>query len=93
MLRADTGPEASRELRGARAVAARVSDFASMAPHGHPAWINGSAGIVVVPPGAGVTAVLAFTVRVGRIAAIDIVADPDRLRGLDPTAFTRDVDR
>ena len=70
-----------------------MSDFASMAPHGHPAWINGSAGIVVVPPGAGVTAVLAFTVRVGRIAAIDIVADPDRLRGLDPTAFTRDVDR
>ncbi|SNQ51025.1 RNA polymerase, sigma-24 subunit, ECF subfamily [Frankia canadensis] len=83
-LRADTGPVASRRMRGAQAVGARVSTFAPMAPHGRVALVNGLPGIIVVPSGGPVVAVLGFTVRAGRIAAIEVHTDPDRLRHLDP---------
>ncbi|MCK9893638.1 sigma-70 family RNA polymerase sigma factor [Frankia sp. AgB32] len=87
VLRADAGPPAAREVRGARAVAARVSTFAPMAPHGRPALVDGLPGIVVVPGGEAVVAVLAFTVHGGRIAAISVHTNPDLLRHLDPAAF------
>ncbi len=87
VLRSDAGPPAAREVRGARAVAARVSTFAPMAPHGRLALVDGLPGIVVVPGGAAVVAVLAFTVHGGRIAAISVHTDADLLRHLDPAAF------
>jgi RNA polymerase sigma-70 factor (ECF subfamily) len=44
-----------------------------------PALVNGQAGAVFVPAGR-VAAVLGFTVVAGRIASIDLIADPDKLR-------------
>jgi RNA polymerase sigma-70 factor (ECF subfamily) len=73
-------------VRGARAVAENATSFASLAPFGRPALVNGAAGMVVAPQGRPY-AVLGFTVRGGRIVEIDVLADPARLRGLDLTVL------
>jgi RNA polymerase sigma-70 factor (ECF subfamily) len=51
-----------------------------------PALINGAAGVVVAPRGRPVS-IMAFTVRGGKIVAIDALADPTRLRQLDLTVL------
>jgi hypothetical protein len=43
--------------------------------------VNGSAGLIVVPRDRPI-AVIGFTIADGRIVEIDLVADPDKLRGL-----------
>jgi RNA polymerase sigma-70 factor (ECF subfamily) len=85
VLRVDRGairPGGSREVRGAPAVAEQVRTFASLARFARPALVNGAAGFVVAPRGRPI-AVAGFTVVRGRIAEIDLLADPDRLRALD----------
>jgi RNA polymerase sigma-70 factor (ECF subfamily) len=47
-----------------------------------PALVNGSVGVVVAPQGRLLLA-LTVTVRDGRIAGYDVIADPVRLRDLD----------
>ncbi|MFJ9080027.1 hypothetical protein ACIRO3_33010 [Streptomyces sp. NPDC102278] len=44
-------------------------------------------GVVTIPPGGRPVAVMAFTVRGGRIVAIDVLADPARLETLDVTGW------
>jgi RNA polymerase sigma factor (sigma-70 family) len=77
-------PGAPREIRGAEAVANGALAGARRA--GSPpvalALINGKVGVVVAPRGRLMTA-MQFEIRDGRIAEIDIVAEPDRLRDLD----------
>jgi RNA polymerase sigma factor (sigma-70 family) len=86
VLRVDRGAlraGASREIRGARAVAEQARrGAASVARFARPALVNGAAGLVVAPRGRPV-AVAGFTVRDGRIAEIDVLADPARVRELD----------
>jgi RNA polymerase sigma-70 factor (ECF subfamily) len=88
VLRADAGavpPGASRVVRGAPAVAAQALAFARrLGPFARPALVNGAAGVVAAPGGRPV-AVLGFTVVRGRIAEIDVLADPARLSRLDLT--------
>jgi hypothetical protein len=48
--------------------------------------VNGAAGLVVAPGGRPF-AVIGFTVARGRIAEIDILADPARVRELDLTVL------
>ena len=89
VLRSDGGdarPGATHVLHGARAVAERAMTFARLSPFVRPALINGAAGVVVAPHGRPFS-VLAFTVRDGRIVAIDGLADPDRLKELDLTVL------
>ena len=43
--------------------------------------VNGAAGLLVRFPALSIVA--AFTVTNGRIVEIDIIADPEKLRGLD----------
>ena len=86
VFRADRGPMVIAGARpvstGAAAVAeqvlARAPRFARFA---RPAIVNGSAGLIVVPRDRPI-AVIGFTIADGRIAEIDLVADPDKLRGL-----------
>jgi RNA polymerase sigma-70 factor (ECF subfamily) len=82
VFRIDAGglpPRARPPVVGAEAVARQVlSRGAAFAPHARPAVVNGGAGVVVVRP----FAVVGFTVSAGRIAAIDLVAHPEKLRGL-----------
>ena len=72
----------STEVRGARAVASSALGFAWLAGHARPALVNGAAGLVAAPRGRPAS-VLGFTVAGGKIAEIDILADPRRLRRLD----------
>jgi RNA polymerase sigma factor (sigma-70 family) len=87
VFRADTGgvpPRARPPVMGADEVARRIlARGAPFAPLARPAVVNGGAGLVVASARRAI-AVIGFTVARGRIAAIDLVADPAKLRGLDP---------
>ncbi len=89
VFRADTGAAVSVlsfPVHGAQAVAERVMQTApSFAPHATPAIVNGQAGAVFAPDGSPV-GVIGFTVVGGRIAAIDLVADPAKLTRLNRTS-------
>jgi RNA polymerase sigma factor (sigma-70 family) len=85
VLRADLGPEGgSREVRGARAVAGQALFYSRLGLVMRPALINGAAGAVGMRDGEPYS-VGAITVRGGRIVAIDLLADPERLSRLDLT--------
>ena len=83
VFRADAGPGNPRQpvlgaLPVARHVLALAPRFASLAS---PATVNGTAG-AVFGDRRHPFAVIAFTVTNGRIAAIDLIADPDKLSAL-----------
>lgn len=84
VLRADLGPDGWREVRGADAVASQASMYGRMGLEIRPALVNGAVGLVSTR-GGEVFSVGGFTIRNGRIAAMDILADPERLRRLDLT--------
>jgi RNA polymerase sigma factor (sigma-70 family) len=89
VLRSDGGtgrPEATVLVRGAREVAGRALTFSRLSPFVRPALVNGVAGVVVTPRGRPFS-LMAFTVRAGRIVAIDSIADPERLARLDLAAI------
>jgi RNA polymerase sigma factor (sigma-70 family) len=71
------------EVRGAAAVGRSALGFAWLATFAHPVLVNGTAGLVAAPKGRPFS-VLGFTVARGRIVELDILADPARLRRLDP---------
>jgi RNA polymerase sigma-70 factor (ECF subfamily) len=82
VLRADPAAVqagASAEVCGAPAVA---DAFAGRARAAQPALVNGTAGAVWAPGGRP-RIVFGFTITRGKIVAIDILADPARLRQLD----------
>jgi Sigma-70, region 4 len=82
VLRADRAAVqmgASKEVRGAAAVA---GTFSGRERGAQPALINGAAGAVWAPGGRP-RVVFTFTITRGRITAIELVADPERLRRLD----------
>ena len=70
---------ASKEVHGAAAVAAT---FAGRARAALPALVNGVAGAVWAPGGRP-RIVFDFTMSDGKIVAIELLADPERLRRLD----------
>jgi RNA polymerase sigma factor (sigma-70 family) len=76
---ASGAPPLSPELRGASAVAEAFSGRARAA---RPALVNGAVGAVWAPRGRP-RVVFGFTVAHGKIARIDMLADPARLRRLD----------
>jgi ketosteroid isomerase-like protein len=89
VLRSDGGlsqPDASVVVRGAEAVASRAMSFARLSPYVRAALVNGAAGVVVAPEGRPFS-VMGFTVRDGRVVAIDALADPERLAALDLTVL------
>lgn len=84
VLRADNGE--ARVIRGAQAVLSQASRNRALAPFAKPAVVNGVAGFVVVKDGKPFS-IAAFTVIDGKIAAMDILADPERLARLDLAEF------
>jgi RNA polymerase sigma-70 factor (ECF subfamily) len=79
VFRADGGGSgflARPSIRGAEEVARQAGIFGRrFAAYARPALVNGSAGVVVEPPGLP-RIVAAFTIRAGRIAAIAMNGDP-----------------
>ncbi len=80
------GPAGILVTRGAAAVAERVLATGGLARTVLPALVNGAAGVVMTAEGRPF-AVVGFTVRQGRIAEIDVLGYPGRLRGLDLAAL------
>jgi RNA polymerase sigma-70 factor (ECF subfamily) len=80
-LRVDQG-SGVRVVHGAAAIAGQALMFSRIRPRAAHATVNGGAGLVTVVEGR-VESVMALTVRNGRIVALDIIADPDRLASLE----------
>jgi hypothetical protein len=82
VLRADLGPAATGEVRGAEEVARQALTYTRLDMVIRPALVNGVIGSVSMRRGEPFS-VVAYTIRGGKIVEIDILADPDRLRRLD----------
>jgi RNA polymerase sigma-70 factor (ECF subfamily) len=85
VLRSDGGAlraSATMVIRGGTTLAGQAITFAAGAPFARPARVNGAAGVVIARDGRPLS-VMGFVVRNGRIAAIDVLADPVRLGELD----------
>ena len=88
VVRSDGGaarPSLVSLVRGARAVAEQAMLFRGFAETSTRILVNGIPGGVAWAPDGSPFAVLALTVRGGRIVEIDVLADPDRLAELDLT--------
>lgn len=86
VVRSDGGaarPALVSRVRGARAAAEQAMSFRRFAETASRVLVNGVPGGVAWSPDGKPFAVLALTVRGGRIVAIDVLADPDRLGQLD----------
>jgi len=89
VLRSDGGrarPGMTFTLRGAKAVGSQAFASGRLSPFVRRALVNGTPGAVIAMRGRA-RFVMAFTVTAGRVAAIDVLADPDRLRALDLTTL------
>ena len=88
VLRSDGGvarPALTLLLRGVQEVAERAMTFRQFAETSRRILVNGIPGGIVWAPDASPYAVVAITVKGGRIVALDFLADPDRLGQLDLT--------
>ncbi len=86
VVRSDGGsarPELVSIVRGAQAVAQQAMSFRRFAATR--VLVNGVPGGIARAPDGSPFAVVALTVRGGKIAQIDVLADPDRLAKLDLT--------
>src|SRR5690242_13078711 len=75
----------ARTVRGAQAVARGARASAMRSRYGRLALVNGAPGLVMAP-GGRLAGALAFTFAEdgeGKITGIDVIADPERLAGLD----------
>jgi RNA polymerase sigma-70 factor, ECF subfamily len=88
VVRSDGGvarPGLMSLVRGAQAVAQQAMSFRQFTETATRILVNGIPGGVAWAPDGTPFAVVALTVRGGRIVAIDVLADPDRLARLDLT--------
>ena len=77
----------SRVVRGAQAVASQAAAFSKLGLSSEVVLVNGSVGVLTRLPDGRVFSVLGFTVTDGKVAEVDILADPDRLARLDLSAL------
>ena len=85
VLRADAGAlaSASRVVRGAQAVAGQAATFSRLGLSNQVVLVNGNVGLLTRTPDGRLFSVIGFTIARGRIVEMDILADPERLKGLD----------
>jgi RNA polymerase sigma factor (sigma-70 family) len=72
----------STEIRGAEAWAKQAIRAARGARMARPAMVEGSVGLIVAPRGR-LFRVLRFTFANGRIAAMEVIGDPERLKAIE----------
>jgi RNA polymerase sigma factor (sigma-70 family) len=88
VVRSDAGPQKpGLAVRGAESVARNAIIGGRAAQFATPALVNGVPGIVAMTDGQPF-AVMAFIVRGGKIAEIDVLTDPERLGRLDLSGIT-----
>ncbi|MFC4016120.1 sigma-70 family RNA polymerase sigma factor [Nonomuraea purpurea] len=73
-------------MRGSRAVGAHALTFSRGARFVRPALVNGAVGLAIVPEGHLIGA-LGLTFKHDKIAVIEMIADPERLRHVDLAAL------
>jgi RNA polymerase sigma-70 factor (ECF subfamily) len=86
VLRAEMGGGARREERGAAVVAGQALFWSRTAGKDfqrRPVLVNGAAGVVAYRPDGTPASLMGCTVVDGRIVAIDIIADRERLARMD----------
>ncbi len=88
VFRIDSGPgsPASVAIAGARQVAGQAVSFGPASPAPSAALVNGMPGAVVIVGGRLLSA-SSFTLRGGLVVAVDSLADPARLAGIDVSAL------
>jgi RNA polymerase sigma factor (sigma-70 family) len=83
VLRGDFGRGAAGfRAEGAASVAKLAHSYAGPEREARAATVNGAAGAVIFVGGRA-TAIMGFVVHDGRVAAIDVLADPERIAKLD----------
>ena len=85
VLRSDGGVLRARQtavLTGAQTVASQATLYRNLAPYVRPVFINGLPGVFVVRDGEPLS-LMAFTVSGGKVVAIDVIVDPERLAALE----------
>jgi RNA polymerase sigma-70 factor (ECF subfamily) len=88
VLRGDFGRGATAfRAEGAASVAKLARSYAGPEREARAAIVNGAAGAVIFVDGRP-TAIMGFVVRDGRVAAIDVLVDPERIAKLDLSAVT-----
>jgi RNA polymerase sigma-70 factor (ECF subfamily) len=87
VLRGDFGPGPGFRAEGVASVAKQARSYAGGERDARPATVNGAPGAVIFVAGRP-SAIMGFVVRGGRIAAIDVLADPARIARIDLSAFT-----
>jgi RNA polymerase sigma factor (sigma-70 family) len=85
VLRADGGAlaSASRFVRGAQAVAGQAATFSRLGLSNQVVLVNGNVGLLSRRPDGRLFSVIGFTIARGRIVAMHILADPERLKRVD----------
>jgi hypothetical protein len=88
VLRADGGAlgSASRVVRGAKTVAGQAAAFSRLGLSNQIVLVNGNVGLLSRLPDGRLFSVIGFTIAQGRIAEMNILADPDRLSRVDLSA-------
>jgi len=93
VLRADGGAlaGASRVVRGATAVASQAEafSFSKLGLSIETVLVNGNVGLLARRADGRLFSVIGFTITNGKIAEMNILADPDRLSRLDLSAIER----
>ncbi|MFJ3200154.1 sigma-70 family RNA polymerase sigma factor [Streptomyces sp. NPDC086989] len=79
----------SAVLRGAAQVASQAITFARFAAVARPVLVNGLPGVLALAEGKPLS-VMAFTVKDGKVVALDILTDPERLARIDLEAVLGD---
>ncbi len=84
VLRADGGRAQgmSRTVRGAAEVAAQARAFSKMGLESTIVLVNGNVGVLSRLPDGRILSVIGYTIVGGRVAGMDILADPERLARL-----------
>ena len=89
VVRSDGGaarPNLVSVVRGAQAAGAQAMSFRQFAERSTAILVNGAPGGIAWASDGSPFALLALTVRQGRIVEIDVLADPDRLGRLSMAA-------
>lgn len=83
VVRSDRPVEGAREVRGARTVAARALLFRRASVSVQYVFVNGAIGILSRLPDGQPFSLMAFTVKEGKVAEIDVLMEPQRLSKLN----------
>jgi RNA polymerase sigma factor (sigma-70 family) len=91
VLRADGGAlaGATRMVRGAKEVAGQAKAFSKVGLSEQMVLVNGNIGLLERLPDGRLFSVIGFTIANGKVAEMNILADPDRLKRLDLSAIER----